>query len=78
MKLLDDGRAQCGGGGAHLGPGLTWRVGRQLLGTPATDPVEVTSALGGVQAQVASASPGVAIRTRRLPDLENLLWEERA
>ena len=35
---------------------LTWRVGRQLLGTPATDPVEVTSALGGVQAQVASSA----------------------
>lgn len=58
---------------------LTWRVGRQLLDAPATDPVRVTSALGGVQAQVGtSALQGMAIRTRKLPDLEKLLWEKRS
>ncbi|HEX2403441.1 MAG TPA: crosslink repair DNA glycosylase YcaQ family protein, partial [Acidimicrobiia bacterium] len=58
---------------------LGWRRGRQLLDWPVGDPVEVISRLGGVQAQVASsATQAVAIRSRRLPDLEKLLWEKRS
>jgi hypothetical protein len=58
---------------------LAWRVGRQLLDRPVGDPVKVTSALGGVQAQVGSSVlQTVAIRTSNLPDLEKLLWEKRS
>jgi Winged helix DNA-binding domain len=58
---------------------LTWRVGRQLLDDPATDPVQVTSRTAGVQTQVASsATEAVAIRSKRLPDIEHFLWEKRS
>ena len=57
---------------------LAWRLGQQLLDSPGTDPVRVISKIGGVQAQVASsAAQAVAIRSKRLPDIEHLLWEKR-
>ncbi|MGH8947480.1 MAG: winged helix DNA-binding domain-containing protein, partial [Acidimicrobiia bacterium] len=41
--------------------------------------MQVISKLGGVQAQVASsATQAVAIRSKRLPDIEDLLWEKRS
>ena len=58
---------------------LAWRLGQQLLDSPGTDPVRVISTIGGVQAQVASsAAQAVAIRSKRLPDIEHLLWEKRS
>jgi hypothetical protein len=58
---------------------LAWRVGRQLLDDPGADPVEVASTLAGVQTQVpSSALQALAIRTEALPDIERLLWEDRA
>ena len=58
---------------------LDWRVGRQLLDVPGRDPVQVATALGGIQAQVASSAlQVVAIRSKRLPDFEHLLWEKRS
>jgi Winged helix DNA-binding domain len=58
---------------------LAWRLGRQLLDSPGTDPVQVTSRIGGIQAQVgSSAAQVVAIRSKHLPDIEHLLWEERS
>jgi Winged helix DNA-binding domain len=58
---------------------LAWRLSRQLLDSPGSDPVKVTSRIGGVQAQVgSSAAQAVAIRSKRLPDIEHLLWEERS
>jgi len=58
---------------------LAWRLGRQLLDSPGTDPVQVISKIGGVQTQVASsAAQAVAIRSKRLPDIEHLLWEKRS
>ncbi len=58
---------------------LAWRLGRQLLDAPGRDPVRVASALGGVQAQVASSAlQAVAIRSKRRPDIEQLLWEKRS
>ena len=57
---------------------LAWRLGQQLLDSPGTDPVRVISKIGGVQAQVASsAAQAVAIRSKRLADIEHLLWEKR-
>ncbi len=57
---------------------LAWRLGRQLLDSPGSDPVRVISKLGGVQTQVASsAMQAVAIRSKRLADIEDLLWEKR-
>ncbi len=57
---------------------LAWRLGQQLLDSPGTDPVRVISKIGGVQTQVASsATQAVAIRSKRLPDIDNLLWEKR-
>jgi len=58
---------------------LAWRVGRQLLDAPGRDPVQIASALGGIQAQVASSAlQAVAIRSKRLRDIEHLLWEKRS
>jgi hypothetical protein len=58
---------------------LAWRLGQQVLQRPRPDPVGVVSALGGVQAQVASSAlQAVAIRSRALPDLDRLLYEEKA
>ena len=58
---------------------LAWRLGQQLLDSPGTDPVRVISKIGGVQAQVASsAAQAVAIRSKRLADIEHLLWEKRS
>jgi Winged helix DNA-binding domain len=58
---------------------LAWRVGRQLLDAPGAKPVQIISNLGGVQAQVASSAlQAVAIRSKRLPDIEHLLWEKRS
>ena len=57
---------------------LAWRLGQQLLDSPGTDPVRVISKIGGVQAQVASsAAQAVTIRSKRLADIEALLWEKR-
>jgi hypothetical protein len=57
---------------------LAWRQSRQLLDKPLTDPVEVASALGGVQTQVASSAlQVVAIRSKELPDIDHLLWREK-
>src|SRR5688572_4031062 len=57
---------------------LAWRLGQQLLESPGTDPVRVISKIGGVQTQVASsATQAVTIRSKRLADIENLLWEKR-
>ena len=58
---------------------LAWRLGRQLLDSPGAEPVQVISKTGGIQAQVASsAAQSVAIRSKRLPDIEHLLWEKRS
>jgi len=58
---------------------LTWRLGQQLLDSPGADPVQVTTKIGGVQAQVASsATQAVAIRFKHRPDIERLLWEKRS
>ncbi|HET6952676.1 MAG TPA: winged helix DNA-binding domain-containing protein [Acidimicrobiales bacterium] len=63
---------------------LGWRVGRHGLARPIGDAVEVTAALAGVQAQVASsARQVVAIRGTGNPgggpvDLDRLLWHDRA
>ncbi|HEU5112866.1 MAG TPA: crosslink repair DNA glycosylase YcaQ family protein [Acidimicrobiia bacterium] len=58
---------------------LAWRLGRQLLDSPGKDPVQVTSTTAGVQAQVASsAAQAIAIRSKRVPDIESLLWEKRS
>jgi Winged helix DNA-binding domain len=57
---------------------LAWRLGQQLLDSPGTDPVRVISKIGGIQTQVASsAAQAVAIRSKRLADIEHLLWEKR-
>jgi hypothetical protein len=57
---------------------LAWRQSRQLLDEPVADPVGVVARLGGVQTQVAfSALQVVAIRSRKLPDIDRLLWRER-
>ena len=57
---------------------LAWRLGQQHLDSPGSDPVRVISRIGGVQAQVASsAAQAVAIRSKRLADIEQLLWEKR-
>ena len=58
---------------------LAWRMSRQLLDAPLADPVEVTSALAGVQTQVASSAVQVvAIRSTSLPDIDRLLWQEKS
>ncbi len=58
---------------------LAWRLGRQLLDEPGRDPVQIASALGGIQAQVASSAlQAVAIRSKHLPDIERLLWEKKS
>jgi hypothetical protein len=58
---------------------LSWRVTRQLLPKPLGDPVGVVTALGGVQTQVASSAMQViSIRCSSLPNLEDLLWKDRA
>lgn len=59
---------------------LGWRVGQHRLSEPAGDPVEVTGALAGVQAQVAaSAAQVLAVRgDDPAVDLERLLWRDRA
>jgi hypothetical protein len=57
---------------------LAWRQSRQLLDKPLADPVDVASALGGVQTQVSSSAlQVVAIRSRKLPDIDRLLWQEK-
>lgn len=57
---------------------LSWRVNRQRLDDPSPDPVEITAVLGGVQAQVVSASLQViSIRIGTVPDLGALLWDQR-
>jgi hypothetical protein len=57
---------------------LAWRQRRQRLDKPLTDPVDVASTLGGVQTQVpSSALQVVAIRSKKLPDIDHLLWEEK-
>ena len=66
-ETADDGRANAEVVELAIGPSPAG--GSTLLGTPATDPVESLGP-GSVQAQVASPAPEVAIRTRRLPDLE--------
>jgi hypothetical protein len=60
---------------------LGWRVARHRLPDPAGDPVEVVSALAGVQTQVAaSAHQALAVRcgTPAGIDVDRLLWEDRA
>jgi len=58
---------------------LSWRLSQQFLDSPGTGPVQVISKLGGVQAQVgSSAAQAVAIRSKRLSDTEDLLWEKRS
>ena len=60
---------------------LGWRVGRHRLASPAGTPVEVTSALAGVQTQVAtSAHQVLAVRCASPEgiDLDRLLWTDRA
>jgi hypothetical protein len=58
---------------------LSWRVGRQLLDSPLGHPVEVASVLAGIQTQVASSAlQAIAIRSKDLPDIDHLLWEERS
>jgi Winged helix DNA-binding domain len=60
---------------------LGWRVGRHRLPDPAGDPVEVVSALAGVQTQVAaSAHQALAVRCGSPAgiDVDRLLWEDRA
>jgi len=58
---------------------LYWRVERQLLPKPLADPVAVVTALGGVQTQVASSALQViSIRCTSTPDLDDLLWQQRA
>jgi len=59
---------------------LGWRVGRHRLASPAGTPVEVTSALAGVQAQVASSAHQVLAVRSGSPggiDVERLLWTDR-
>lgn len=58
---------------------LAWRVKRQMLVGPASpDPVHTVSALGGVQTQVVgSATQALTIRGDAVPDLDDLLWEQR-
>jgi Winged helix DNA-binding domain len=58
---------------------LSWRVEKQLLRVPLTDPVRVVAALGGVQTQVASSAVQViSIRCSKRPDIDGLLWKRRA
>jgi hypothetical protein len=60
---------------------LGWRVGRHRLASPAGTPVEVTSALAGVQTQVASSAHQVLAVRCASPDgidLDRLLWTDRA
>jgi hypothetical protein len=58
---------------------LSWRVSRQHLDQRLGNPLEVISALGGVQSQVEySALQAVTIRSKKRPNLERLLWEERS
>ena len=59
---------------------LSWRVGRQLLGSErGQDGVEVARRLGGVQAQVmSSAELAVGVRTGQKPEsVRTALWSER-
>jgi hypothetical protein len=60
---------------------LGWRLARHRLAAPAGDAVAVTSALAGVQVQVASSAQQVlAVRCgpRRPVDVDRLLWSQRA
>ena len=59
---------------------LGWRVGQHRLAEPGGDPVEVTSRLAGVQAQVAgSAAQVLAVRAAEpTGDVERLLWQDRS
>ena len=60
---------------------LGWRVGRHRLASPAGTPVEVASALVGVQTQVASSAHQVLAVRGDSPDgidVEQLLWKDRA
>jgi hypothetical protein len=57
---------------------LAWRQTRQFLDRPLTDPVQVTSGVGGIQTQVASSAlQALAIRSEKMPDIDRLLWQER-
>ncbi|HEY7070172.1 MAG TPA: winged helix DNA-binding domain-containing protein [Acidimicrobiales bacterium] len=60
---------------------LGWRVARHRLDAPAGTPVEVASALAGVQAQVASSAHQVLAVRCGSPDgidVDRLLWTDRA
>jgi hypothetical protein len=60
---------------------LGWRVARHRLDAPAGTPVEVASALAGVQAQVASSAHQVLAVRCGSPDgidVDRLLWSDRA
>ncbi len=58
---------------------LSWRMSRQLLDRPLRNPVDVVSVLGGVQTQVnSSALQAVAIRSKDLPEIDGLLWDEKS
>jgi Winged helix DNA-binding domain len=60
---------------------LGWRVAGQRLASPAGTPVEVVSALAGVQTQVASSAHQVLAVRSASPegiDIERLLWTDRA
>ena len=59
---------------------LGWRLAQQRLAQPEGDPVAVTGALAGVQAQVASSAAQVlAVRgDGAAVDVDRLLWRDRA
>jgi Winged helix DNA-binding domain len=60
---------------------LGWRVGRHRLASPAGTPVDVASALAGVQTQVASSAHQVLAVRCASPegiDLDRLVWKDRA
>ena len=60
---------------------LGWRVARHRLDAPAGTPVEVASALAGVQTQVASSAHQVLAVRCASPDgidVDRLLWTDRA
>ncbi len=58
---------------------LAWRMSRQLLDRPLRNPVDVVSVLGGVQTQVSSSAlQAVAIRSKDLPEIDQLLWDQKS